>query len=1390
MNRGRSSSGLTSDGNASTTSSDNSGPNNNVDNCSFASGGGGGTAARLGNKLGINKLKNRIKLKRIGGIKNIEFRDNFDNVSIAEETMISEEDGVVTLPLHDVTTGGGEPQGNGIADYNTDENNRDEFVADPQNKLPLSELYGDAQNTSNDSDCGYRELVSSESNDNDMVMNVPTDESIDISERDPHQEVFKNEKSSLQTLPAIESSDEATLPAELSDIRYLEQEVQPDLNMPAVKLTATSVPSFTILDASMDDSGNDDNDNDVDAIDYIGNKMISPNSHVQQTHLDRKQPQSLAPHENQPKHFNFDVSADSIVAGGDLVLDDVNNDFRTVGDNNSMVKMQEDSQRPRRSPRETCDDVSVKQTKLNHPSSTKSSLSCMRNHTFRVSSPTSVFHQEYNVDHSCSTPLERLARDIGNTLRQWHVHQGCDWHVPLDWAEKMKDLENGREEVYEEENGTSDQVSDVDDGENDVQVTDVNMIVSDMPPVTTTCMSMDLCMSGFRNRTRTINLWMGDENAMIPSDISLQTKSESKLRPPPPPPPKSEIKLSSNLSKKSKIPSIAKKRSNERYHHGARCIRSKKIQFQTVGFSPESVGNSVTWNRRRYCIPLLLKLWDAPQFSVDEAKIDRKTSIPRSLQPGIPPSSYSLLGKSTNTVDAGDVTKSFNYDSSTSGLTQDLSSLFNIGQHITLSFDQSEISPNSQNDIDTLYNDIRFFIEYTIHEAVEARSRFLRERQRQRKQQHRQVLRKHMKLDLRQRQCESAYCDVGVDETDTLGGDFSQEDEQVVTDHHDYDDEDVNSEYDSSESDDSFVDEIENNLEFDEHEMHAEVVSSLTAMLQTALNLAASENDCRIPVFGIWGDYHGDSGGNSNRNKKNGNGAPSWISSSLEHNLLQIGDCAIDTRYKCKDGDAQMTLLSSPILSGRCMSETCQSSHQLYYVPRQVLPAHLSTLNGLANVFVTQCPSVDGSAVLSAARHCYHWAQPSKNDASVHASTSKGYLDWRNGPTVDGALSSEIEEYRDQCRKQALLILERSFSPSITKPVPIWGPNDGNPLLSLSAMVSWGVIHQHDDNSNNAPPLLQLPLKIRSSNFASTPSELLDLELALQSAALDPIGMDIIEKGDGHHEFEPREPTFLVSAEFDMDAPCTLSANTRCVLAALLRCGSLAQDVLPGHLTKRDVVTNFGKQAALQVACETTNGEDLTNTETTLRKAIGLANVGSITKRLVDALDWGDLDMNLSVADFDRAISEAFQRIHSTTYPYPPPGVFALKDVNDKVHLLSKKSRPRGGSPPGRLLSILFAHMARLRTPTSMMRLWLTFVEELRTRWDHNESLPNLSFVPGLDTYDNSQLDKPHWGLQKADTRVLGHRADHAAFVNSSEPDPDRDHCIINQKLQVRIVRF
>ena len=33
------------------------------------------------------------------------------------------------------------------------------------------------------------------------------------------------------------------------------------------------------------------------------------------------------------------------------------------------------------------------------------------------------------IDYSCSTPLERLARDVETLLRSWHIIEGSDRHV-------------------------------------------------------------------------------------------------------------------------------------------------------------------------------------------------------------------------------------------------------------------------------------------------------------------------------------------------------------------------------------------------------------------------------------------------------------------------------------------------------------------------------------------------------------------------------------------------------------------------------------------------------------------------------------------------------------------------------------------------------------------------------------------------------------------------------------------------------------------------------------------------------------------------------------------------------------------------------------------------
>ena len=44
--------------------------------------------------------------------------------------------------------------------------------------------------------------------------------------------------------------------------------------------------------------------------------------------------------------------------------------------------------------------------------------------------------EEEYTDYSCSTAIERLARDVETCLRSWHVDRGSDRHVSLSAATK------------------------------------------------------------------------------------------------------------------------------------------------------------------------------------------------------------------------------------------------------------------------------------------------------------------------------------------------------------------------------------------------------------------------------------------------------------------------------------------------------------------------------------------------------------------------------------------------------------------------------------------------------------------------------------------------------------------------------------------------------------------------------------------------------------------------------------------------------------------------------------------------------------------------------------------------------------------------------------------
>lgn len=974
---------------------------------------------------------------------------------------------------------------------------------------------------------------------------------------------------------------------------------------------------------------------------------------------------------------------------------------------------------------------------------------------FSPTSSSSTLKQEYNVDHSCSTPLERLARDVGNTLRQWNVHSGCDRHVSLDWMEKMELLKNSDGVTGRDDKMTKD----VEDTEHK----------SNAPP------------------------------------RSRQSAQSTKFSSPP---------------------------------RGAQCIRKKAIPFQTIGYEPQydKSSNLTTWIRRRYNIPLVLALWDAPRLphrtvgGVSREHCTRQIDFeyettPHSLRPDPSPTSYALLG----------VAATQHLPPVETGLGQDLSALFNIGQHITLTLDLECVHRTDNRDVESMYNDMHSYITVHIQNAQQRQRIAVKERQRRWKLHRREIRRREMKQRKKQwrlqkrrqrhkRQYQESYDETDIEDEPLVEAassmscdlDNSKDTMEEVVFHEaetgektanainkkisamndesedddDSDDDDDDDEDDNSSNSEFDLTEDEHlNLHLRRRDIHREVLSSLSSVLQTALNLAASENDCRLPVFGFWGNYHGSSRDEISTLYSDTLASPSWIPAGQrdegfdeekENNSLNRwiwNRWSSNTEEASERASFQELLLSSASICGTCQAGKFRSSHRVYSVSERALPPHLTTLHGLSCVLLTQAPHITSPVMLTAARHFYQWQQQ-KGDTQQS---------WRSiDMAIDGCEKSSIDVYRDQCRRRALSILERASSPWDRKSVPMWGPDEGNPLLSVSASVSWGAIPLGDtseegENSQGKspvpPPILNLPLKVRSRNFDPIPSELHEMEQALQSATFNPIGLGSAELSSLIDDL--REPSFLASAHFDCESPSTtLSAHTRCLLAALLRCGSLGLEALPGHLTSREVLTKLGKHSSQSEKVE----EKMTESERVLRKAMYLAGVGMVTTRLVDSMDWADIDQPL-----DRDIAEALKRVGSAIYPAPPEEVFSGENVADAIHFsIASHPSQRKASPPGRLLSILFAHMARFRKPPLMMRLWLSFVEELRSRWDLNESLPNLGFVPGLDHDKHNIHGQPHWGLNKAgDHRVLGHRANLAAFVNSSEPEPDRNQCIINQKLQV-----
>jgi hypothetical protein len=248
------------------------------------------------------------------------------------------------------------------------------------------------------------------------------------------------------------------------------------------------------------------------------------------------------------------------------------------------------------------------------------------------------------------------------------------------------------------------------------------------------------------------------------------------------------------------------------------------------------------------------------------------------------------------------------------------------------------------------------------------------------------------------------------------------------------------------------------------------------------------------------------------------------------------------------------------------------------------------------------------------------------------------------------------------------------------------------------------------------------------------------MEDSLLSSVLDPL----------------QTPTrFGISCHKDREiASSTLAANQRVILASLIRAATLPGETLLQHLTDEGLVELWDDNAGTIVA----------------NKLSEKCKVSHKTLQLVEVMEWSSM-INDMISQ--REAEAIVHQIFSSTVQFPDSPEDSFLSLNSRYTPFSK------AAPVGRLVSLLFGQLARLQALSSISLVWGIFVDELRRRWELRESLPNMQYVPGLDPHPNQLYKK------RKHVKTIGKKAELAAFLNCSEPDPDDYHCLIGQKLQV-----
>ena len=470
---------------------------------------------------------------------------------------------------------------------------------------------------------------------------------------------------------------------------------------------------------------------------------------------------------------------------------------------------------------------------------------------------------------------------------------------------------------------------------------------------------------------------------------------------------------------------------------------------------------------------------------------------------------------------------------------------------------------------------------------------------------------------------------------------------------------------------------------------------------------------------------------------------PKWIQGFRNVHLPSVG---LRYRTTAKSNFWNQTYVP-PVLSGKLIgggpteaTMWVSASHHSSSTNNSI--ATNSRLAVWGSVLLQHCP--DSTVVLSGARHVFGWFKPPKPPPSLFfgnldESDLQRMLEWRREDEEED--QEELDDFKDEftiyrklCQAHVLDQLDDIWE-CHEKMVPLWGGRD-DPASSVYATTTWNGRYNEEDGI--AESLLTFPLRIRSRRELSK-RDWIDMEESVERTILDPL--------------EPSR--FCVQAYFDRDATITtLAANQRCVLAALIRSATLPGETLLQHLTDVELVELWDDNAGTIVA----------------GKLADKAKVGNGTRRIVEAMDWSSImeDM-ISYRDAEEIVHKVMSGELTSSFPTSPEDSFIDKDLFAPF----KKS-----APPGRLVSILFAHMAKLRALSSIALVWGIFVQEIRRRWESRESLPNMQYIAGLDPHPLELYGKRCFS-------TIGIKANFAAYLNCSEPEPDDYHCLIGQKLQV-----